>query len=103
MIGGDDASRPRHVFDDDRGIARNMLGEMPADQPRILVVAAAGGKPDDDPHGLAAVETSDRFFIESRSLTGIGRTRHQADQQRDYRPRHHCFHHFPPSERWLLF
>jgi hypothetical protein len=54
--------RSRDVLHHDRRIAGNVLSEMPADQPRIAVKAAADRRADGDPHGLAAIEVGDRIL-----------------------------------------
>ena len=41
MIRRDDAARARHVLDDPRRIARQILADMARHQPRVLVVGAA--------------------------------------------------------------
>src|SRR5262249_29520485 len=63
VVGGDDASRPCHVVDDHVRIAGDKSGNMPADQPRILIVAAARGETYDHPYRLTPVEVRQRFLI----------------------------------------
>ena len=75
VVGQDNAAGAGHVFDDDTGIAGNMFVNMPADQPRVGVVAAAGGEADDDFYRLATVEIRHRLVIRrgGPSLPGQGR------------------------------
>ena len=48
MIGGDQAAGAGHVFDDDAGIAGNVLAHMARERAGVGVKTAAGGKTDDD-------------------------------------------------------
>ena len=52
------ASGARHVFDDDRRVAWNMFAHVAADRAGIGIVAAAGGKADDQADGFAIVEVA---------------------------------------------
>ena len=54
VVGGRDPRR--HVLHDDRGIARDVLAEMPRGHPRLQVVAAADAGADDEGDLLAGVE-----------------------------------------------
>jgi hypothetical protein len=50
------APRSRHVAHHHRGIAGNVPGHMPGEQPRVDVVTTAGGGADDDGDLLSPVE-----------------------------------------------
>ena len=54
MIGRNEAARPYHVFDDNRGTPRNVLHHMARNRPPIHVEAAARGKAHYDANGLTA-------------------------------------------------
>src|SRR5712691_11328538 len=56
IVRRDEAARPRHVLDDDRRVARDVLAHVPRDRPRVSVEAAARREADHDAHGLALVE-----------------------------------------------
>src|SRR5918993_4509994 len=63
MICRDNAPGAGHIVDDDGWIAGNVFGYVSGDQPRILIVAPTGGKPNDDPHRPATVKVSNGLFI----------------------------------------
>jgi hypothetical protein len=50
------AAASRHVLNDDRRLAGQMLGEEGSDGAGVGVVAAAGTRSHDDPDGLAGIE-----------------------------------------------
>ena len=56
MVGADQMAGARHVLDDNRGLAGNMLADMARNRARIGVEAAAGRGGDDDADGFAFVE-----------------------------------------------
>ena len=56
IIGRDDRRGARHVLHEDRRIARNVLAVVAGQDPRPQIVAATGGRTDDDPDRLALVE-----------------------------------------------
>ena len=56
VVGEVDAAGARHVLDHDRRLARDVLGNMPRQRPRVDVVAAAGIAADDHGDGLLGVE-----------------------------------------------
>ena len=48
MIGGDQTAGTRHVIDDDRGVARDVLAHVARHRARERIEAAAGREADDD-------------------------------------------------------
>ena len=60
VVGGRDAAAARHVDDDHRRIAGDVLAHEAGDQPRILIVVGGRRGPHDDADLLAAVEVGDR-------------------------------------------
>src|SRR5712691_9648286 len=73
IVRRDEAARPRHVLDDDRRVARDVLAHVPRDRPRVSVEAAARREADNDAHVLALVE----------GLLGRGRPDHSAEHSDD--------------------
>jgi hypothetical protein len=56
------AGGARHVADDDGGVARKVLAQVPRNQARIEIVAAAGRRTDHDGDGFALVELRHRVL-----------------------------------------
>src|SRR5262245_32633168 len=56
MIGGDQASRTRHIFHDKCWLPWDMLSHMPREQPRVGVKTAAGRKADNDANRFVLIE-----------------------------------------------
>jgi hypothetical protein len=73
VVGRDDAAHARHVVDDDRRVAGNVLGEMAGDKARVLIVTAAGRKSDHDAHRLALIKTGHGLFIKGSRFGALSR------------------------------
>src|SRR5262249_50770911 len=50
---------PFAVLRNDTGLPRNVLAQMPREQPALEIVAAAGGEADDEGHVAAAIKIRD--------------------------------------------
>ena len=58
IVGRNQATGPRHILDDDRGIAGNMLAHVAPHGARREIIASARGKPHDKADRLAFVKSS---------------------------------------------
>ena len=56
VVRADDVTGTRHVLHDDRRIAGNMLANMTRRKPCPKIVAAGGGRRDDDGDGFAVIK-----------------------------------------------
>ena len=68
MVGGREASRARHIFDDKRRIARDMFAHVAGHQARVKIIAAAGSVAHHQTNRFALVK-----ILRLRSRHGIKR------------------------------
>ena len=88
VAGGAVGSRAAHVLHDDGRIAGHGVAEMPRQQPRIGVVAAAGRRADDHRDLLALEELLDRF-LRRRDGRGAQQAGNRGGGKPDAKPDRH--------------
>src|SRR4029453_15883646 len=92
--GVDQTAGTRHVFHDDRRVPRDIFPQVSADGAGVGIEPAAGGKTDNDPNHLAAVE-----FLARRRHE---RCKGQGKPNDDTYGQHESLAHMRPSVLWEM-
>jgi hypothetical protein len=80
MVCRKNAAGAGHIVDQDIRISRNVLMQVAADETGISVVAAAGGKSDNDAHRLALIKIRYRFLVEGGFGSGRPSLHHRSSK-----------------------